>query len=79
MIELGTPIWALFYDQSIRNFTTRQLGTVERIDGTRFWCAGKWRPVAMLGQGLFTSEAAAIAWIADHPFVAPTVSERVSR
>jgi hypothetical protein len=79
MIELGATIWGLFFDQSARNFTTRQLGVVQLREATRFRCAGKWYQTAMLGQGFFTSEAAAMAWIAKHPHQAPTVSERVSK
>jgi hypothetical protein len=78
-VELRADIWARFYDPRTGGYTVKRIGKVEAVEPERFRVAGQWQPRALLGHGLYTSEAEGRAHIAAHPFMAPTVSGLVSR
>lgn len=70
MLPLGSELWLLFFDATSNRYAPRCMGKVTRAQGSRVLAGNRWHDLAY---PYFTSKAAADAYVADHPFNAPTI------
>lgn len=70
-LPLGSELWALYYSAELNNYEPRLEGKVKGISGGCYIVGPKRIPLGTYP--LFGSRAEADAYIAEHPFEAPTI------
>ena len=67
---LHSELWQLFYDRERDCYVPRCWGKVTAVRGDERFAGGAWRA----GYPMFGSRGEADAYVAEHPFTAPTIT-----
>jgi len=70
VLPLGSELWLLYFDATSNGYAPKCVGTVTRTQGSRVLAGNRWHE---LKYPYFTSKAAADAYVAEHPFSAPSI------
>jgi hypothetical protein len=70
VLPVGSSRWVLFYSAEINNYVPKCEGRIDDVRGDRYSICGEW---VLPDFPEFGSREEAEAYVAEHPFEAPTI------